>query len=148
MNHQTKEDWIDYVNDELPEETRAVYEEHLYSCEKCMETYLHVIEESSHLLPDVENEQSFVEGVMTRIEKEPTHFKTTKTGKPKRVFYKQTAFHYVLAASLTVLLMSSGVFQSIRTYVDEVQKVTISEESPSITEQIMSLTFVQSNGDE
>ncbi|WP_416151180.1 anti-sigma factor family protein [Salipaludibacillus sp. HK11] len=147
MNHQTKEDWLDYVNDELPWETRAVYEEHLYTCEKCMETYLHVIEESSHLLPDVENEESFVEGVLSQIEV-PIYFKTTKPGKTKRVFYKQTAFHYVLAASLTVLFMSSGVFQSITTYVDEVQKTTISEESPSITQQIMNRAVIRSNEDD
>jgi len=148
MNHQSKDHWLDYVNDELPETTRIEYEEHLYDCETCMDVYLQVIEEASHLPEDVKDEKSFTDEVMSQIEKEPLHFQADEKDKTKHTFYKQTLFHYVIAASLTVVLMSSGVFQSLTNYVDDVQKTTISDESPSITEQIMNRAFAQSNGED
>lgn len=144
MNHRSKVEWQDYVNDELSETIRTECEEHLYNCETCMDVYLQVIEESSHELPDVEDEESFTATIMSQIEKQPAHFQPIKTSKKKLAFYQHTTFHYVLAASLTVVLMSSGVFQSLTNYVDEVQKTTISEESLSITEQIMNRAFTQS----
>lgn len=145
MNHRSKVEWLHYVNDELTETTRTEYEEHLYNCETCMDVYLQIIEESSHVLPDVEDEESFTDAIMSQIEKQRTHFHPVKTSKKKLAFYQHTTFHYLLAASLTVVLMTSGVFQSLTNYVDEVQKTTISEESPSITEQIMNRTFAKSN---
>lgn len=148
MSHQSKEAWIRYVNDELPEAARRMYEDHLYDCEKCMENYLQAIDESSHLPLDVEDTTSFIDDIMIHIEQVPEVSKTKKSGQKKHALYKRTVFHYVLAASLTLVLMSSGVFQSLTNYVDEVQKTTVSEESPSITEQIMNRAFEQSNSED
>lgn len=148
MNHLSKEAWVRYVNDELPEATRIMYEDHLYDCEQCMAKYLQAIGESGHLPSDVEDAASFSDDIMNHIKRMPNASETEKSGHKKHPLYKRTVFHYVLAASLTLALMSSGIFQSLINYADEIQKTTVSEESPSITEQIMNRAFEQPNSED
>ncbi|UCZ53526.1 zf-HC2 domain-containing protein [Bacillus shivajii] len=145
MKHRSKGEWLKFVNGELPDETRQEFEDHLFTCDACMNLYIEAIEESSRNLPSVNNEKAFTDSVMSKVETDFSSSNVTEQEKTNRPFYQKTAFHYVVAASLTIVLMSSGVFQSITSYVDDLQRSTLSEESPSITAQILDRAFSKAN---
>ena len=44
----------------------------------------------------------------------------------KRPFYQSSIFHYAIAASLTLILMSAGFFQSIIKHTETIQKAEVS----------------------
>lgn len=134
MNHVTYEQWMLYVKNELDEQVREGYDDHLYSCDECLELYLQAVDEVESQLPLLTNANDFTNSIMAQVEK-------TKKTNTKVAFYQKTAFHYGIAAAMTILFMSSGVFQSITKYVDAVQEPTIEERKPSVTEGLVNKTF-------
>lgn len=137
MTHVAYEEWQIYVKNELPYCRRELVEDHLYSCDQCLELYLQVVAEFETELPDIENVNDFTERIMMSVEtkKESEH-------KSKVIpFYQTAIFHYMLAAAATILLMMTGVFQTITHYSDSVQDPTIQEKRTSVTEGIVNKTF-------
>lgn len=136
MNHVSYEEWAKYVKNELEDDVREVYDDHLYSCDQCLELYLEAVTVLESELPTLSNPDSFSDLVMAEVSK--TKKKWSKKPAP---FYQKTSFHYILAAAMTILFMTSGVFQSITKYVDAVQTPQIEESTPSMTEGLMNKTF-------
>lgn len=136
MNHYSYEQWTAYVKNELEEQVREVYEDHLYSCDQCLEIYLQAVEVFESELPVITDADSFTNSIMAQVSE--TKEKERETKLP---FYQKTFFHYTLAAVMTILFMTSGVFQSITNYVDNVQRPYLEERSPSVTEGLVNKTF-------
>src|SRR5690606_13818515 len=102
MNHKSYENWLEYVRDELNEETREIYENHLYSCDHCLELYLKAVEAEEFQMPEMADSSSFADSIMHQV----TELKKP-TSKPKRkISQKQTIFNYFVAAAVTLVLMS------------------------------------------
>ncbi|OIJ19440.1 hypothetical protein BKP45_13425 [Anaerobacillus alkalidiazotrophicus] len=142
MDHYSRNDLERYAKGELEERQRYEYETHLYTCDHCMCTYMSVLEAIESSLPDIKEESLFTDQIMQKINED-------KIGKvAKRPFYEQTFFHYMLAATLTIILMTSGVFQSLTGYIDEVQRTRLSEETPSITNKILETTYIRINNED
>lgn len=166
MNHYSYEQWKDYVKNDVDESVRKMYEDHLYSCDQCLEAYLDAVADCAADLPILENEDIFTDLVMAQIKenskeaaetddlsqvaqlakgtqtaalKEKRH--KTATNKKKAPFYQRTAFHYVIAAAMTFILMSSGVFKTITDVAVSVSDPEIEEEIPSVTEGFLDKTF-------
>lgn len=134
MNHFTKEEWLHYVKNQLEEEVRTSYENHLYECDQCFELYLQAIDEARGELPLIEDGQKFTDEIMEKIDED-------KLSKEKKIpFYQKTFFQYGIALAMTIFLMSSGVFQAIFQFVDEVQK-PYEVESLTFTEGLMNKAF-------
>ncbi|WP_339164330.1 hypothetical protein [Siminovitchia sp. FSL W7-1587] len=109
MNHQTYGQWLQYAKDELDEELRVQYENHLYSCDHCLELYVKAVEEADY--PSLADSvgASFSDSVMKRIEKPKEVPREKADGNIK----KQTLMHYGVAAAMTFLLMSTGAFSQL-----------------------------------
>lgn len=141
MKHFSDDEILRYVRNELKEADRAAFEGHLYSCDPCLDSYLQVVENEAANLPVMADESDFTERVMVDVGVyKKTKEKEQATPKIKR-FYHQVVFHYFLAAAATILLMMSGVFQSLTKYTDTVQSPQIAEKAPSVTEGIIDKTF-------
>lgn len=160
MKHYEYKEWLKYVKDELDEKKREELENHLYTCDKCLNTYLQAIEESETAFPTLSDETNFTDWVMNGIEAK-TEVPDTKNNVvelekvpdtkvaikmdtqafQKRPFYKQAVFHYVLAAAATLLLMFSGAFQSLAGYAASIEAKHSQEKKPSVTEDVMKKTF-------
>ncbi|WP_413376134.1 hypothetical protein [Alkalihalobacillus sp. 1P02AB] len=162
-NRFTKEDWILYINGEVTRAMEETMEEHLYTCDECLDVYMVALEKI-----DVATSEPaiFVDAVMEKVEplakaqqhlqiKDITieqssknyqrhelpkvangdnqfiHRKSAKA-KPKK---KQTLLHYVLAASLTFVLMTSGIFEEIAFGSDHLEGIH-DEASPRSDEEI------------
>ena len=67
MTHYSYEEWMRYVKNELSEENQGVYENHLYSCDQCLDLYLQAVSEEESRLPLLANESIFTDLVMEQV---------------------------------------------------------------------------------
>lgn len=152
MKHYTYDEWLQYVRNEITGKTREEFENHLYTCDKCLEVYLHAVTANESSLPILSNETSFTDAVMAEVSKKQDMVFDTKPMVPdtkldeqksnkKKPFYKQAAFHYLLAAAATILLTFTGAFQSLATYANSLETKQTQEKRPSMTEGMMNKTF-------
>lgn len=130
MNHFSYEQWKQYVKSEINESVREDYDNHLYSCDQCLEVYLNVVDELENELPAIKDQDEFTNLIMEKVVQQK-----------KIPFYQSTIFHYAVAAAMTILFISTGVFQSITSYADIVQAPALQEETPTLTDGIINKTF-------
>ncbi|MEH7235181.1 hypothetical protein [Bacillus sp. JJ1562] len=128
MRHFSNEEWLLYIKDKLEEPKREELENHLFSCDQCLEIYRELVEAQAEELPDLENE-SFTDEVATKLP-----MKKKKQGKS---FLQSSIFHYGVAAAVTLTLMSTGVFQNITGIVGTVEASSFSEQKQSVTNSLM-----------
>jgi hypothetical protein len=170
MKHHTYDEWLQYVKNEVNEKTREVLESHLYMCDKCLDDYLQAMAANESLLPILFNESTFTDLVMAGVSKQKTELQVnwkkadkdiladkqpliikSKTENKqsnnspnknhKKPLYQQVAFHYLLAAAATILLMFSGTFQSLVTYANAIESPQIQEKKTSVTGIVINKTF-------
>ena len=67
MMHYSFEEWMKYVENELAEDVREIYEDHLYSCDQCLDLYLQAVAEEESKLPAMTNEANFTDFVMAQV---------------------------------------------------------------------------------
>lgn len=131
MNHPGQSLWEKYVEGSLEESVREQCEEHLAACEQCLGLYMNVLEQQQEL-PQLTDETVFLEAVMERYDAarwdqedgrlvmpdEPEH-KLKGSGaergieRPPRRKGLHPIVHYAVAAIITAVLMSAGVFDSL-----------------------------------
>jgi hypothetical protein len=137
--HYSYEDWCQYVKNEMDGSVREDVETHLYSCDKCLDIYLQVLDSEDSELPEIQNETQFTESLMASIA--DINKKNVSLGEGKKSFYQSSAFHYLLAAAMTIFMMSTGVFQSITKVADTVQSPQAFQKTPSFSEGLINKTF-------
>lgn len=71
MMHKSISQWRKYVMDELQEQEREVYENHLYTCDQCLELYLQAVAELETDMPTISNETALLDTIMAKVGKEP-----------------------------------------------------------------------------
>lgn len=141
MMHYSEQEWMKYVKNELDKDVREEYENHLYSCDQCLESYLMAVEAEEAVLPMISNESAFTDLVMAQIaDIKMETIQKPKAGQKKKSIYQSSFFHYSIAAAVTILLMTTGVFQSITQYAESVQNPNLQEE-PSMTQGLVDKTF-------
>jgi len=128
VRHYRDEEWLMYVKGELAESRREELEDHLYSCDQCLEIYMNLVEAQAEELPDIENDYFTYEVVM----KLPV-----KKQRQKKSILQSPIFHYGVAAVVTLTLMSTGVFQSMTGIVGTVEASSFSKQKQSISTSLM-----------
>lgn len=124
---------------------REEWERLLLEDEETFALYMEVMDEVESELPSLENSSAFVERVMedlagtiaesTLVEKEAVKEEGTRRYR----WYEKTIFHYTVAASLTLIFMSSGMFDKLLT--GEMPLVVPKRDnSPTYSEQMMQAT--------
>ena len=136
MRHIEYEEWLDYVQDKVDEEARLIYEDHLKSCDGCHLSYLKAVEASAEELPVLDAD--FTERILTHI---TDHVKPSQTEKQNQSVFQKKLFHYLIAAGLTILLMTSGLFGHLSQLAGDLEDQSITEQQPSITEKLMDKTL-------
>lgn len=111
MNHIRYEEWLLYVQDTIDEEMRETYENHLYTCDHCLELYLQAVETVESELPQWRESSNFTDSVMVQVIGSTT--KKQEKAYVKKNRKQQTMLHYFLAAAMTLILMSTGVFTQL-----------------------------------
>lgn len=109
MIHFSKENWISFKKDRLSEEERLDMEDHLYTCDSCMDIYLQLIDTEELNFAEMMISSDFTEGVMEKVDK------MTPRPKPlrKKKMIENIFIYYVAAASVVLALTAGGVFSKI-----------------------------------
>lgn len=143
MTHYSYEEWMKYVKNELVEDIRGVYENHLYNCDQCLDSYLQAVSEEESRLPVLTNDSNFTDLVMEQVSeiKRPTQQSKKGIRKGRKEFYQSVVFHYTIAAAMTILLMTTGVFQSLIHYAENVQSPAFQKKETSMTAGFVDKTF-------
>ena len=112
MTHFSKEKWLAYVQDELNETERHTCEDHLYACDQCLSLYMEAIDEGAGQ-PIIEDDHRFAEGVMQKIAETKQPAAKGKQAVRRSASRRTVLLHYVLAAAMTLLLTSTGLFNGL-----------------------------------
>jgi len=116
------------MKDELAESRRGELEDHLYSCDQCLEIYMKLVEDQAVELPDLENIH-FTDEVVMKL--------PVNKEKQKKSILQSPIFHYGVAAVVTLSLMSTGVFQSMTGIVGTVEASSFSKQRQSVSTSLM-----------
>jgi len=134
MAHYENDTWKAYIKDELSEKKRIEIEDHLFSCNHCLDVYMLQLEAVTDSLPSLPNSQSLTDAV---IESLPFSKPVTKASTRKRRFYQHSLFHYGVAAAITMVLMTSGFFQSITGFVSTVEAASNPPTQQAVSKNVM-----------
>lgn len=106
MRHYCKEEWNNYIDNSCEEGIFVQMEEHLMTCEVCLKQYVESLEENEikkkTIVPI-----NFVKEVMTKMN---GTLENSKLKNKRKIFIS-----YASAASITLFLMSSGIFTKMST---------------------------------
>jgi hypothetical protein len=160
MSHYTLEQWKRYVEDDITFEDRDFYESHLSSCESCLQLYMQSLDAAAGSYPVVVDQTAFADSVMEairahsvelpQVQLQPVAHPNPNSERFKRAnWLRHPLFHYTVAAAITLVLMNSGVFQSIAERfgtADLFRAETAQEEGlieqPSVSKKLMEKTIV------
>lgn len=103
MKHYDQQHWKAYVLNIVDEGERVEMENHLYNCDECMDLYIQQLDE----LDDCNFNESpaFTETIMKRVY---TYENKRNRDKRSKLFR-----YYVIAASITIILVYTGAFEAI-----------------------------------
>ncbi|MEX1029406.1 MAG: hypothetical protein WDZ91_05070 [Paenibacillaceae bacterium] len=131
MTHYRIQQWQAYIQG--GEVDRASMDAHLLECDDCMEIYLVSLEELQEDLPQLTDITLFADVVLEHVRLLP---KRNIKRLDKRRWYTNTLFHYTIAASLTLLLVSSGLFNQMLDRVSQLSQDTEQAEQMSVSDQL------------
>ncbi|MEK5061239.1 hypothetical protein BK126_11765 [Paenibacillus sp. FSL H7-0326] len=110
MNKQEQQDWKRYIQGELPEHEREAMDKRLLEDQEALESYLAVLEHTSDT--GLRDAEAFEKQVMSHIEHECKKLQSSSSGRniQFKKWLNHKLVHYTLAASITLLFLSTGVF--------------------------------------
>jgi hypothetical protein len=132
VNHFTQKDWQGFVTNTLMPARLKAMEDHLYECEECLADYLRMNEQINCMkVPSAPVGQidSMLQGLGVSTQKQ----KMRKSLHP--------IWQYVIAASLTIIFMSSGLFHQVTGIWKEAESGLERKAPDSLTESLMDRTL-------
>lgn len=158
VKHMSQAQMNHYILNQLEQSERNEIEAHLYTCDVCLEQYMNGLEQLQQQLPNLPSNHGFAEKIIQQLslptqsieqlsletKKEPPSL-VPSAPKPKRRNHLQPFVHYTIAASITLLLMSSGVFQEITGFASTIEVTSVKQEENSVTNHLMdkALSFIR-----
>lgn len=166
MQHVKDSRWNDYIWDQLTDSERTELEDHLYACDQCLAAYMKALEQAEWTVQMREPEQwteQLMKQISTQAEpakaiaplKENELIDNTQTAhaqhqqkskravKGKRSIWQHSVFHYGVAAVITILMMSSGLFHSLAGTSFEVRAESMEPKAPveSVSQNLVDKLF-------
>lgn len=134
MRHYTEQEWLAYKQGLISQPESEQMENHLLDCDQCMDLFLLQINEVEIARANSIIPSNFSQTTMTFI-------KQKQVNKPspihRRSKIQKLLSYYVVAAAITLLLVSGGVFQ---TAIDDVAAMPVVP-APQSEQQPDSLIF-------
>src|SRR5690625_5191681 len=128
MKHISHNDWLAYINDNLDDHTRDVYEDHLYQCDECLSTYMAAVDGISAM------ETSQTSDAIVNYVNKQLKIDTTPKDEQSNI-HKKTILHYVVAVAMTFILMTTGVFSQLTNFAQLIKEHD--QEKVSIVSEIL-----------
>ena len=126
------ETWIRFLEGGMSSEERAVYEDHLYGCEHCLDVFSQCVEEHALAIPLPDHHEVLIEQLIAVLPRADVRRRrivlpnlqfgddsTRTTAAAGKSRLRQTLVHYAVACILTLILTASGAFHQLLIRVDE-----------------------------
>ncbi|WP_427051934.1 hypothetical protein [Paenibacillus sp. TC-CSREp1] len=112
----TAQQWVDYIEGRVSSNQAMRMEQLLLNEPDAMDAYLRALD-MDQTYPELSHPIEFTNTVMERIERLPTmgSMRQSRGGRTRR-WFEQRAFHYAVAACLTLIFLSSGLFDKVAPY--------------------------------
>lgn len=110
MEHYTKEQWQQFRKEECSKEIYRKMEEHLTECDLCLSIFLGLIDEQEIVTANDLLSPDFARQVMKKVQGHKC-----PVNKKKKWFNEKTksmVVYYMAAASITLIFVGSGIFQT------------------------------------
>jgi hypothetical protein len=140
-------DWSAYIGQHLDAHITKEYEEHLYTCDTCLQQYMCVIDTPPQLT--VKNTtHSITEHIMAEIQPAKLETQTRRsatlvviTPKKKQLpLTRRPLFQFGVAAVITLVLMSAGVFQGLTITISHIESTAQKDQQESYSQKLMEKT--------
>jgi hypothetical protein len=129
-------EWAQYIADAVTETAREAMETHLLECVHCLDAYTAAVE--THMVQVGEQASAAVgtkvgtDAIMAYIASSAPMPRWGRSARPS--FFRSTLAHYLIAASVTLLLVGSGAFDLLasgtQAYAAQQEAVSIAAEWP------------------
>lgn len=106
MDHFSKEKWIAFKRDEVLEEEKRLMEDHLYTCDTCMDSLLNLIDDEELDFAEMMISEDFTSNLMKKLDPVTPISRLTK----KKKMIENIFIYYVAAASVVLVLTAGGAF--------------------------------------
>lgn len=140
MNHLSEDDKRrlaqNYIDGICTMEQEQSWESLLLEDTEAMDIHIQLLSSTELRMPDITNAMQFTDEVMNRI---PEHLyeKEDSYIKQRRRWFEHPIFHYTVAACLTLLFLSTGLFDKL---VPGDLNVNATEQTTSYSDQMMDIT--------
>ncbi|MHA0855377.1 hypothetical protein [Paenibacillus sp. CMAA1364] len=140
MNHWSIDDKrnlaLNYLNENCTQKQELIWETLLIEDEEAMEIHIQLLSSMELRMPKMLDEVQFSDDVMNKI---PTHLYVLEEHgmKSRQRWFEHSLFHYTVAACITLLFLSTGVFDTL---VSGELHVMEKEQTISYSDQIMNMT--------
>lgn len=108
MKHYDHIEWIFYKKKVLSEEKMMEMEEHLYTCDECLDIFLSLIDNDEVEEAEKSIPIDFTNNIMTEVQN-VKHMPKVKTNRPIKK-YKEIFTYYVAVAAVTIVLTMGGFY--------------------------------------
>lgn len=106
MSHYSKQEWKSYISGSMQRDDAEKLEQHLYACDLCLQQYMDSAMQHSDV-PEWQGQDAVMSKVHGKIGDD-----AITADKPYHPFRK-LLLPYAVAASITLLLMGTGVFDML-----------------------------------
>lgn len=112
----TVQQWVDYIEGRVSSDQAMLMEQLLLNEPDAMEAYIRALGLEREY-PELPDPIDFTNSVMKTIERLPTmgSMRQSRGGRTRR-WFEHRAFHYTVAACLTLIFLSSGLFDKVAPY--------------------------------
>jgi hypothetical protein len=138
-------DWSAYIGQHLDAHITKEYEEHLYTCDACLQLYMCAVDTPPQLT--VTNttheitEQIMAEIQPAELETQARRNTTIVPITPRKLpLTRRPLFQYGVAAVITLVLMSAGAFQSLSMTISHIESTAQKDQQESYSQKLMEKT--------
>jgi hypothetical protein len=126
MKHYDYMEWFFYKEKHISDEKYREMEEHLYSCDECMNTFLSLIDDDEINRADKLISSDFTKNVLNNIQ--TVKYKPKDQMKKSATTFVNGFGYYVAAAAVVILLTWTGFFSGLVDMVPKIAESTIEKQ--------------------
>lgn len=134
MNHYDHVEWMLYKNKALSNDKMKEMEEHLYSCQDCLDIFLSLIDEQEEIYAGEMISSDFIPKVSEKIAEHKIVKLDVDRSKNRKSINYQLGY-YAAVASVTIFLTLGGFYTNL---VDSVPKITESMQGMEVRQNLIS----------
>lgn len=139
--HYIRQQWSEYLLGKTEVGVQGAMEDHLYGCEVCLSLYLELVDQQETMQLSAE----FTDQVMERLALAGNEISVGIESISSKIDVASRRpklwLHYTVAASITLILVSSGLFQQLFAQSAHMSNVISKPKREAVTDRLINKAF-------